>query len=71
MKAKYTKEVYTNEKCLQIKRELIESVGGSYFPQKEYITKEQTWYINSKGYVHFIKGSKNILLTNDCILKEV
>ena len=71
MKAKYTKEVYTNEKCLQVKRELIESVGGSYFPQKEYITKGQTWYINTKGYIHFIKGNKNILLDNDCILKEV
>ena len=71
MKAKYTREVYTNEKCLQIKHELIESVGGSYYSCEYYKTNGQVWYINSKGYIHFIKGNKNIILDNECILKEI
>ena len=71
MKSKYTREVYTNEKCLQIKHKLIESVGGSYYSNKLYNTNGQDWYINSKGYIHLIKGSKNIILDNKCVLKEI
>ena len=60
---------YTNEKCLKVKEELIKSIGGMYEVNKEYITNGQTWYINKSGYVHFIKGDNNILLTNDFTLK--
>lgn len=66
----YCKEVYTNNKCIQIKEKLIESLNGAgYIPNKEYTTKNQVWYINSKGYIHFIKGVNDILLTNNCTLK--
>lgn len=60
---------YTNEKCLKAKEELIKSIGGMYEVNKEYITNGQIWYINKSGYVHFIKGDNNILLTNDFTLK--
>ena len=60
---------YTNEKCLEAKEELIKSIGGMYEVNKEYITNGQTWYINKSGYVHFIKGNNNVLLTNDFTLK--
>lgn len=65
----YYREVYTNPVCIKIKQELIASVGNIYEENKHYTTKEQMWYINSKGYVHFIKGNNNILLANDGKLK--
>lgn len=61
---------YTNPKCLQLKYELIQSTGDNmYTPNTIYTTKGQQWYINQKGYVHFIKGDNNMLLTNDFTFK--
>lgn len=65
----YHKEVYTNPGCIKIKEDLIASVGNMYEENKDYTTNNQTWYINSKGYVHFIRGNNDILLTNDGKLK--
>ncbi|WP_313069831.1 hypothetical protein [Lacrimispora sp.] len=63
------KEAYTNTACLKLKEELLDSVGGSYTSNCIYITKGQEWYINQRGYVHFIKGVNDVLLTNDFTLK--
>lgn len=63
------KEVYTNKKCLQLKNELIASVNNSYSSNQIYETKNQKWYINTKGYIHFINGNNDILLTNDFTFK--
>jgi hypothetical protein len=63
------KEAYTNNACIKLKEELINSVVGSYTSNNIYNTKGQEWYINQKGYVHFIKGVHDILLTDDFTLK--
>lgn len=63
------KESYTNTACIKLKEELVQSIGGSYTSNNIYITKGQKWYINQRGYVHFIKGNKDIMLTDDFTLK--
>lgn len=69
--AHYIREVYTNKHCIKIKEELIESVGNKYESNAVYETKGQKWYINTKGYVHFIdKNNTNWLLTNKGTLKN-
>ena len=65
----YIKEVYTNLQCLQVKNELIASINNLYSSNTVYETKGQKWYINTKGYIHFIKGENSVLLTNDFTLK--
>lgn len=62
-------EVYTNKQCLQLKEELITSVNNSYCSNEIYETKGQKWYINTKGYIHFIKGQHDILLTDSFTFK--
>lgn len=66
--ATYLKEVYTNEKCIKLKEELLSNMD-SYIRNEIYETKGQKWYINTKGYIHFIKGNNDVLLTNDFTLK--
>lgn len=63
------KEAYTNTACIKLKEELIQSIGGSYTSNNIYVTKGQEWYINQRGYIHFIKGNRDILLTDDFTLK--
>lgn len=68
----YCKEPYTNKKCLEIKEKLIASVGKSYIANTLYDMPQDInikWYINQRGYVHFIKGNNNILLDNNGNLK--
>lgn len=68
--AHYIKQVYTNKQCIKIKEELIESIGNRYDYNTVYETKGQKWYINTKGYVHFIdKNYTDWLLTNKGTLK--
>lgn len=63
------KEAYITTACIKLKEELIQSIGGSYTSNNIYATKGQEWYMNQRGYVHFIKGNRDILLTDDFTLK--